>query len=46
MHVWVLKNSGYNLISSFFTKIGLHGLILLAPTVTLGSVTILCKLVR
>ena len=23
VHVWVLKNSGYNFFSSFFTKIGL-----------------------
>ena len=23
MHIWLLKNSGYNLIFSFFTKIGL-----------------------
>ena len=23
MHVWVLKNSGYNLISSFFQKLDL-----------------------
>ena len=23
VHVWVLKNSGYNVIYSFFTKIGL-----------------------
>ena len=23
VHIWLLKNSGYNLVFSFFTKIGL-----------------------
>ena len=35
MHVWVLTNSGYNLISSFFTKIGLDSTTVLTLRLTL-----------